>query len=107
MPRTMGGQNGGEMVLKRAKSGLKHAEINASFGLNGSHNRRNPLPRKARKIVATTGASKAKEPKELRPIMSRIGRQNEVKTLLAKELRRRPILKFAGGHYFTLYNALD
>jgi hypothetical protein len=88
------GQNGVEMVLKRAENGLKRAEKHASFGLNGSHFCRKPLPRKARKIVATPGDSKARKPKELQPITTRSERQNDVKCLPLNELRRHQFLKF-------------
>jgi hypothetical protein len=93
------------MVLKRAENGLKHAEKHASFGLNGSHNCRKPLPRKARKIVATPGDSKRSESKRLQPKTTRSDRQNDVKSLSGNELRRHHFLKFLrGGHYFTKYN---
>jgi hypothetical protein len=82
------------MVLKHAENGLKHAENYASFGLNGSHNCRKPLPRKARKIVATPGDSKLNAAKELQPITTRSERQNDAKFLPLNELRRHHFLKF-------------
>ena len=90
----MGGQNGVKKVLKVAEIMLKTAENHASFGLNGSHNCRNPLLRKARKIVAAPGDSKCSERKGLQPITTSSERQNDVKSMHGNELRRHLFLKF-------------
>jgi hypothetical protein len=95
---------GVEMMRNRAETGLKPVEINASFGLNGSHNCRKLLPRKARKILATPGVSNCNDSKQLRPIMARSGCQNDVNLFPSNGLWKQAFLKNAGGHYFTKYN---
>ena len=55
-------------------------------------------------IVATPVVSKCNDGKELRPITTRSGRQNDVKILAENELRRRGVFKIADGHNFTKYN---
>jgi hypothetical protein len=91
-------------MLKTPSNVLKTAGNCTSFGLNGSHNRRNSNARKIARLWPLPGTSKPIARKGLQPITANKDRLSDVKYPCNNDLGKRDFRKKTVGHYLTKDN---